>query len=54
MLEQYKINKSDSLQRLLERSDLVSLPIQTWYEIFKEKDGAVFFEILYKVLETKI
>lgn len=50
----YNINKGDSLKTLLNRLDLLELPLNTWKTLFEEKDGMAYYNLLYKVLEAKI
>lgn len=50
----YTINKYDSLQTLLQRGELLVLPLSVWKEILEKKSGKCFPEILLQVLEAAI
>lgn len=50
----YSINIYDSLSTMLEREDLVQLPMKAWKELFIVKDGICFSHLLLRVLEEKI
>lgn len=50
----YTINKYDSLQTLLQRGELLALPLSVWKEIFEKKSGKCFPEILLQVLKAAI
>lgn len=50
----YIIYKDDTLKTLLTRSELLTLPLDTWKTIFEEKDGICYFGLMYKVLEAEI
>lgn len=50
----YTINKYDSLQTLLQRKELLTLPLSVWKEILEKKSGKCFPEILLEVLKEII
>lgn len=43
-----------SLKNMLDQEELLKLPLSEWNDIFKEKDGVVFFGPMYEVLKAKI
>ena len=46
--------KTESLQDLIKREELLELSLQDWNELFIEKDGKSFPDALYQVLKAKI
>lgn len=50
----YSIYKGDSLKTLLNRTELLELPLNIWKTLFDKKDGNSCYDLLYKVLKAKI
>lgn len=50
----YIIYKGDTLKTLLTHSELVVLPMSVWKTLLEKKDGIVFYNTLYRILEAKI
>lgn len=50
----YIIYKGDSLKTILKNTELLNIPMNKWKDIFEEKDGKCFYNLLYRVLEEKI
>lgn len=50
----YFINKMDTLKSMLSREELLKLPMRTWTEILKLKDGRYYARTLLTILESLI
>lgn len=52
--EIYQVNPEDSLNALLQRGDLLALPLSVWKELFIKKDGDCSLACMRQVLLKKI
>lgn len=50
----YYINKRDNLSQMLEREELLQLPLSAWKELLLLKGGYIDITMLLKVLDKKI
>lgn len=50
----YVINKEDSLKSLLTHGELLVLPMSVWKELFEQKDGTCYFNLMLQVIEAEI
>ena len=50
----YVINKEESLKSLLTHKELLTLPMNVWKEIFEQKDGVCYFNLMLQVLQACI
>lgn len=50
----YVINKGESLKSLLTHKELLTLPLKVWKDIFEQKDGVCYFNMMLQVLQATI